>query len=154
MLRFQNGLKENRMNRDFFEQMNRALDVVEKNRDGKAAGYAERKILFQRNVHAVSQELVRGGCGYFSENIIETCTFWCSRRGVSERSYDRRWCDSIAARRCESHDEYSETIFLDQRRRWVYPQLISLHLLSEQRFLHMYKTVYSCRVVVTLHKRH
>eukprot|EP00938_MAST-03A_sp_MAST-3A-sp1_P005680 g5680.t1 len=37
VLRFQNGLKENRMNRDFFEQMNRALDVVEKNRDGKAA---------------------------------------------------------------------------------------------------------------------
>ena len=37
VLRFQNGLKENRMNRDFFEKMNRALDVVEKNRDGKAA---------------------------------------------------------------------------------------------------------------------
>jgi Delta3-Delta2-enoyl-CoA isomerase len=36
VLRFQNGLKENRMNREFFVKLNQALDVVEKKRDNAA----------------------------------------------------------------------------------------------------------------------
>ena len=37
VLRFLNGLKENRMNREFFELLNRALDVVEKRKESGAA---------------------------------------------------------------------------------------------------------------------
>ena len=85
--------------------MNRALDVVEKNRDGKAALVItsnDPKFFSNGMYMPYLKNSFEEAVDMFPENVIETCAIWCSRCGVSEWSYDCRWCDPIVVCRRES----------------------------------------------------